>query len=121
MKLVLQTLSLILLVFVISCRKTEIFKPYAKNITIDGIISDTDNNLLDSVEIKLYKSTIMYEKLYVDGKYSKDGIFKFEFTPEDMWNYYLFFQKTGYHSIEYDVNETKSYQKCNMIMEKAEK
>jgi hypothetical protein len=119
MKSILCALLLIFLVFVISCRKIELFKPYAEKVVINGIVSDTNNNLLDSVEIKLYKSTIMYPNLYIDEKYSNNGIFKFEFIPEEMWNYYLYFEKEGYRNEKYNVDETKEFQKCNIIMERA--
>ena len=120
MRPILHTLLLLFLTLIISCQKIALFPPNAEKITINGTVSDENNNLLDSVEIKLYESSILYSEFCIGGKYSKNGILKFEFTPkEGMWNYRLRFFKKGYRNEEYKVVGSKGFQKCDIIMEKA--
>jgi hypothetical protein len=103
----------LLLVLFISCTKE-------KTIKINGTVYDVNNIPLDSVKIKLQKTTIFYPDLFIEIVYSKKGIFEFEFTPEDMWNYSLNFEKKGYIEKKETVDRKKKKQKFNIIMEKAE-
>ncbi|MCL2327070.1 MAG: hypothetical protein FWC39_01010 [Bacteroidetes bacterium] len=106
----------LLLSLFISCGKE---KPVEK-ITLNGTVSDVNNNLLDGVEVKLYKSTIMYGEVYVDKDYSKVGVFKIEFVPKDGWNYRLHFKKEGYINKVHLVDKKKEKQHLDIIMEREE-
>jgi hypothetical protein len=110
MKTVLYAL---LLVLFISCDND---KPIEK-ITINGTVSDVNNNLLDSVKIELRQVYIMAGSFAIDRAYSKNGGFAFEFTPEEYQTYYLEFEKKGYKNIDAGVkNKEKQY--FNIIMGK---
>lgn len=123
MKTILHILLFTILVIVISCRKIELFKPYpiAEKITINGTVSDVNNNLLDSVYVRLYESSFMTIAIPINNMYSKDGIFKFEFTPEEKYTYHLNFEKKGYRIDTYhSVDKKKEFQEFNVIMEREE-
>ena len=116
MKKIFYILLLVTFVFFISCYKE---KPNVEKIIINGTVSDINNNLLDSVEITLYKDFMMSMGApRIDLKYSKEGKFKFEFTTgSDILYYYLCFEKEGFEKEKYSINRTKGVQKCNIIME----
>lgn len=118
MKPILYVLLLILSTFINSCKKFELFS-HAENVTITGTVLDTNNNLLDSVEVTLYRPLFMSSDMPVERKYSKKGVFMFDFSPEEIRDYWLDFEKKGYKSREYEVSISKEFQKCIIIMERA--
>ncbi len=110
--------TLLLLFFIISCDKEKSIE----KITINGIVSDTSNNRLDSVKITLEETCFMcMGALPIETKYSKDGIFKFEFTLRKEHSYHLDFEKKGYIIKSYHgIENNKETQYFNIIMQKAE-
>ena len=66
MKAILYRLLLVILVFAVyGCKKIELFNTAYEKITIEGIVSDANNNLLDSVEIVLYKDDLFSPDIYI--------------------------------------------------------
>jgi len=51
--------------------------------------------------------------------YTQEGIFKFEFIPEEKFRYRLNFEKKGYNAtMNYSVDKKKEFQNFNVIMER---
>jgi hypothetical protein len=91
----------------------------AEKITINGTVSDTDKNLLDSVYICLYESSFMAISIPIIKIYSEKGIFKIEFIPEEKYTYFLDFEKEGYRDEETGrIDKEEEFLNVNIIMER---
>jgi len=134
MKKIIFIKAVIVLFFVAtSCYEEEVI---IEKISVRGTVSDSNDNLLDSIEITLRKTDIMYGYLYVDQIYSKNGYFTIDFIPDEGWSYYLFFGKEGYKEESYFVisginfnifprrtnkkgpKKKEYYQNCDIVMQR---
>jgi hypothetical protein len=120
MRPILYTLLLLLLLFFLISFHLYKNESFAEKITINGTVSDTDKNLLDSVYIYLMEGGgFGVISIPIIQMYSEKGIFKIEFIPEEEYPYFLILEKKGYRYEEFHgIDKKEEFLNVNIIMER---